>query len=377
MYLLLMESTQLPSGAPGQMVLKTGIVVIGAGQAGLSAAYHLSQKGLTPVRDFIILDDAPAPGGAWQFRWPSLTLSTVNRVHDLPGMSFAETLDEGEEQVEARLAVPRYYQAYERQFNLPVYRPIKVESVTHRGERFLIEADRMRLSARGIINATGTWSKPYIPSYPGAELFKGRQLHTKDYYSAEEFRGLRVAIVGGGISALQLMNEISFLAETRWFTRRPPVFNKGPFNEELGSRAVAKVEERVRAGLEPESVVSVTGLIETPYVESMRKRGILQPHPMFTEIREEGVVMQDASVWQADVILWCTGFRSALNHMEGLKLRSPLGGIQMGGRLATQVVKDPRIHLIGYGPSASTIGANRAGRAAADELTTYLGIHPA
>ena len=46
----------------------------------------------------------------------------------------------------------------------------------------------------------------------------------------------------------------------------------------------------------------------------------------------------------------------------------------MTGRLATQVAVDPRVHLIGYGPSASTIGANRAGRAAAAELTAYLGM---
>ena len=46
----------------------------------------------------------------------------------------------------------------------------------------------------------------------------------------------------------------------------------------------------------------------------------------------------------------------------------------MTGRLATQVAKDPRIHLVGYGPSASTIGANRAGAAAATELMAYLGL---
>ncbi len=44
----------------------------------------------------------------------------------------------------------------------------------------------------------------------------------------------------------------------------------------------------------------------------------------------------------------------------------------MDGRLATRVAKDPRIHLVGYGPSASTIGANRAGRAAARELLDHL-----
>jgi hypothetical protein len=54
-------------------------------------------------------------------------------------------------------------------------------------------------------------------------------------------------------------------------------------------------------------------------------------------------------------------------------LREPGGGISMTGRLATQVAKDPRVHLVGYGPSASTIGANRAGRAAARELIAFLG----
>ena len=70
----------------------------------------------------------------------------------------------------------------------------------------------------------------------------------------------------------------------------------------------------------------------------------------------------------ADVILWCTGFRSSLDHLAPLDLRGPDGGILMTGRLATQVAKDPRVHLVGYGPSASTIGANRAGGAAASEM---------
>jgi hypothetical protein len=54
-------------------------------------------------------------------------------------------------------------------------------------------------------------------------------------------------------------------------------------------------------------------------------------------------------------------------------LREPSGGITMTGRLATQDAKDPRVHLVGYGPSASTIGANRAGAAAVRELMEFLG----
>ncbi|MBN9138419.1 MAG: pyridine nucleotide-disulfide oxidoreductase, partial [Phyllobacterium sp.] len=63
-----------------------------------------------------------------------------------------------------------------------------------------------------------------------------------------------------------------------------------------------------------------------------------------------------------------------LDHLAPLQIREENGGIIMSGRLATQVAKDPRIHLGGYGPSASTIGANRAGGAAARELTDYLGL---
>jgi len=351
--------------------LKLDIVVIGAGQAGLSAAYHLKKLGLVPQRDFLILDRAPQPGGAWQFRWPSLTLSTVNRVHDLPGLAFADYAG-ADETVRASVAVPHYFAAYEEHFDLRVLRPAAVSVVCDRGDRLRVESDRGLFSARGIINATGTWENPYIPTYPGADRFKGKTLHTRDFQSAEAFAGQHVLIVGGGISAIQLLDQISRVTRTTWVTRTPPRWREGPFDEEAGRAAVAMVEERVRAGLPPRAVVSVTGLPVTPAIEDMRRRGVLERQPMFADITPNGVRWDDGRELDVDVILWCTGFRSALDHLAPLQLREQSGGIAMTGRLATQVAKDPRIHLVGYGPSASTIGANRAGAAAARELAQYL-----
>jgi thioredoxin reductase len=363
------------TSAPASPVaLKTDIVVIGAGQAGLSSAYHLKKLGVVPDRGFVVLDQAPQPGGAWQFRWPSLKLSTVNRIHDLPGMPFSEAVDTDATEVEASVAVPQYFAAYEQTFDLPVYRPVKVTVVCDRGERLRIETDRGNFSVRGVINATGTWETAYIPEYPGADRFMGRQLHTKDYRTAEEFAGQHVVIVGGGISAIQLLDEVSRVTTTTWVTRRPPQFRPGPFTEDRGRAAVALVEDRVRRGLPPNSVVSVTGLPVTPAVEAMQARGVLNRLPMFSEILEDGVRWSDGTVVRADVILWCTGFRSSLDHLAPLMLREPGGGITMSGKLATQVAKDPRVHLVGYGPSASTIGANRAGAAAARELMAFLGL---
>ncbi|MBL0938238.1 MAG: FAD-dependent oxidoreductase [Gemmatimonadaceae bacterium] len=356
--------------------LRTDIVVIGAGQAGLSAAYHLSLRGLAPVRQYLVLDQESGPGGAWQHRWPSLTLSTVNRIHDLPGMPFSDMVDPSAASVFAADAVPRYFAAYEQRFALPVYRPLKVDQVERHDTGYLLHTSRGEISARGIINATGTWTKPNIPHIAGAEQFGGRTLHTRDYRTADEFVGQHVVIVGGGISAIQLLDQISHITRTTWVTRREPVFREGPFDDVAGSRAVKLVDDRVRAGLPPESVVSVTGLPVTPAIEAMRARGVLTRLPMFSRITSTGVMWDDGRTLDADVILWCTGFLSALDHLDPLELREPGGGIVMTGRLATQVQRDPRVHLVGYGPSASTIGANRAGRAAADELISALDQPP-
>jgi len=358
--------------ASQRAAIKTEIVVIGAGQAGLSSAYHLRRNGLEPGRGFVVLDAEQGPGGAWRHRWPSLTLSTVNRVHDLPGMAFADTVTEATDSVPANIAVPRYYDAYEARFALPILRPAPVSVVTRRGDRLRVESALGEFSARGLINATGTWSRPFIPDYPGAASFRGETLHTRDYRTAEAFRGRHVVIVGAGISAIQLLDEISRVTTTTWVSRRAPEFRDGPFDEEAGRAAVKRVEERVRAGLPPLSVVSVTGLRMTPAIAAMQARGALVHHPMFSEITPDGIRWPDGSTQRADVILWCTGFRSALDHLAPLDLREPSGGIVMTGRLATEVARDPRIHLVGYGPSASTIGANRAGAAAAAELMATL-----
>jgi NADH dehydrogenase FAD-containing subunit len=90
---------------------------------------------------------------------------------------------------------------------------------------------------------------------------------------------------------------------------------------------------------------------------------------MFDCITEDGVAWQDGRFVAADVLLWATGFRAAVQHLAPLRLRAAGGGIRMDG---TQVAGEPRLHLVGYGPSASTIGANRAGQAAARRLRRVL-----
>ena len=322
------------------------------------------------MRSYIVLDAEDGPGGAWRHRWKSLLMATVNGISDLPGIP--QPAVDPEEASSSFLA--RYFGGYEQQLGLAIERPVKVRSVAREdhdaGGRLRIATSGGDWSARAVINATGTWTRPFWPIYPGRASFRGRQLHVADYVSAEEFRGRHVVVVGGGISAVGLLDEISQVTTTSWFTRREPVWRDAAFDRQAGHDAVALVEERVRQGLPPQSVVAVTGLIWTPALRAAAARGVLERHPMFTGIEPGGVRMADGSFLAADVILWATGFRAELEHLAPLHLRGPGGGIAMDG---TRVAAEPRVHLIGYGPSSSTIGANRAGRAAVAVILRLFG----
>lgn len=347
------------------------VVVVGAGQAGLSSAYHLRRTGFEPERDFVVLDHAPRPGGAWQFRWPSLTYGKVHGMHALPGME----LTDADPDRPSSEVVAEYFDAYEHAFDLRVRRPVDVRAVREGDAgRLLVETSDGTWSTRALINATGTWDRPFWPRYPGQETFRGRQLHTAQYAGPQDFAGQRVVVVGGGASGTQHLLEIApYAAGTTWVTRRPPVFREGPFSEDVGREAVALVEERVRQGLPPKSVVSVTGLPLNDAIRQGLADGVLDRLPMFDRIASDGVEWDDGRRVAADVILWATGFRAAVDHLAPLRLREPGGGIRVEG---TRAVADARIHLVGYGPSASTIGANRAGRAAVRDIRRLLADSP-
>ncbi len=340
-------------------------IVVGAGQAGLSASYHLARLGI----EHVVLDAGDEPGGAWRHRWDSLTMEDLHGVADLPDAAAPTS-----SQVRANEAVPAWFAEYEQAHRLPVLRPVRVDEVTTEGDLLRVRAGTRTWRTRTLVNATGTWTRPFVPHYPGRDSFRGEQLHTVDYPGPEPFRGRRVLVVGGGASAVQHLGELAAVTETLWVTRRAPVW-VDRFGPEDGRRAVARVTERVGRGLPPTSVVGVTGLALRPQEQAAARLGAYERLPMFSRIEPDGVRWADGHVEPVDVILWATGFRPAVAHLAPLGLRSEHGGIALDttpGSAATTAVADPRIQLVGYGPSASTIGGNRAGRQAALAVRRWL-----
>lgn len=336
-------------------------LVIGAGQAGLSTSFHLRRLGI----DHVVLDANPQAGGAWQHRWDSLTMADVHGVADLPDAPAP-----GRSHDRANEVVPSWFADYEGAHGLPVIRPVDVQRVEDDDGLLRVTAGPRHWFTRTLVNATGTWTRPFVPAYPGIETFAGEQWHTADYPGPEHLAGKRVLVVGGGASAVQFLGELAPIADTVWVTRREPIWRTDDFTPEIGRAAVAMVEDRVRRGLPPRSVVSVTGLVLREQERAAERLGAYDRRPMFARIEPYGVRWEDGTFEAVDVILWATGFRPAVSHLAPLHLRSEYGGIRLDG---TTAVADPRVQLVGYGPSASTIGANRAGRRAAVAVSGFLG----
>lgn len=378
------------------------IVVIGAGQAGLTAGYHLVRRGLKPWDDFVILDANEGPGGAWRHRWDSLTFSGAHGIHPLPGTR----LDNPDPNEPSNQLVPRYYGEHEEEHDLPVLRPVRVDLVTFESGRFFLETCSGPLTCDAIINATGTWDSPHMPFHTGVDLFEGRHVHTKDYEGVENFAGQRVLVVGGGTSAIQFLEELDAAGvETVWSTRSVPRWTSKPFDEEWGRQVEADVQAHTSQGKPPPSIVAVTGLPLAPY-RTWIESGLLVSRGRVVSFTAAGVVLNGPGTdgrgypdqgeaqelinpqnvrqlpgksaerdgcWETpiDTVLWATGFKPHVRHLRGLRLRESAGGFLIAGDGVT-VVKQPGLFVAGYGASASTLGATRAGRAAAMAALAHI-----
>ena len=266
---------------------------------------------------------------------------------------------------------------------MPVRRPARVHSITRDDDphgRLLVDSSAGTWASRVVISATGTWRRPFLPRYPGMELFTGRQLHSTQYHGPETLAGQRVIIVGGGNTAAQLLAELSLVAHTTWMTLHPPHFLPDDVDGRVLFQRTAARRRALAAGEpDPGPTGSLGDMVMVPSVRAARDRGVLTAQPMFTRLTRHGVIAEDGRELEADVILWCTGFRPDLAHLAPLELRGPDGSIPVSDTMA---VGEPRLHLVGYGDwtglaSATLIGVGLNARAAVDAIVAQLCVRGA
>ena len=352
----------------------SSVVVIGAGQAGLSAGYYLRRAGLRPGEGYVIVDTADRPGGAWRLAWPSLRLFSPASQSSLPGWPmppWAEGFPRAQHVVD-------YLTSYELRYSLPVLRPIDVHGVHDGGPgepRYRVSTSAGDWTADAVISTTGTWGRPFWPAYPGQHAFAGRQLHTADYRGPEELAGAHVVVVGGGNSAAQLLAEISTVATTTWVTQHPPRFLPDDVDGRVLFAMAAARAAQLASGqaAAPAKGAALGDIVMVPSVREARERGVLHSEPMFSRLTPDGVSWTDGRRQRADVVLWCTGFRPALSHLAPLRLPRIDGHALTEG---TRAAGRTGLHLLGYGDwtgpaSATLIGVGRTARAAVDDIVQH------
>jgi len=285
-----------------------GTVVIGGGQSGLAAGYYLKQHDLS----FVILDEHDRVGDAWRKRWDSLRLFTPGRYDGLPGMPFPgspssyPTKDETAD----------YLEAYAREFELPVRRGVKVDSLSKDGDRFEVRCGECTLFAENVVVATGASNTPRVPAFARELDERIVQLHSKEYRNPSQIQKGAVLVVGAGNSGAEIAIELAPHHKT-WLS--------GPDTGQEPARAGSHIDHLITPLM---WFVATRLTVRTALGRKLRDhftdppRGIplgrvrqkdfahagIERLPRMTAVRNGYPVLENGRVLEVSNVIWCTGY---------------------------------------------------------------------
>ena len=197
------------------------VAVIGTGFGGLGAAVRLRRAGVT---DVVLLERADAVGGTWRDNtYPGCACDVPSHLYSF---SFAPNPDwprsfSGQPHIRA------YLEQVTDTFDLRPHIRFNAEVLALRWDperlRWHIRTRRGDLTADVVVSAAGPLSDPQIPDIPGLDGFPGEVFHSARWNHDVDLRGKRVAVVGTGASAVQIVPAIQAeVGHLTLFQRTPP-----------------------------------------------------------------------------------------------------------------------------------------------------------
>jgi putative flavoprotein involved in K+ transport len=277
------------------------VVVVGAGQAGLTMGYFLKQQG----RPFLIVE-AGSIASAWRERWESLTLFTPRRYSSLPGFPFPGDPDG----YPTRDEVIPYLEAYAEKFDLPVEDHTPVRSLKADNGRFVLELDGKTITADRVVVATGPFQAPYIPEVAERLAPEVFQTHATGYRKPDDIPEGTVLVVGGGNTGFQIAKELSathrvVLAVGSRQTPLPQRFLGRDLFWWLTKSRLFKTTIESRLG---RRLSTRDTLIGSSPRELTRRYGV-ELKPRVVDASGRTVRFEDGSELEVDAVLWATGYR--------------------------------------------------------------------
>jgi putative flavoprotein involved in K+ transport len=320
-------------------------VVIGGGQAGLAAGYHLRKRG----RSFVILDAGERVGDSWRTRWPSLKLYSPAKVDGLPGMPYPaprNSFPTGYEFAD-------YLEAYAQRFELPVETGVRVDSLTREGDTFVVTAGERRFEAENVVVATGVMQKPVTPDFAAELDPRIRQLHSFDYRSPDQLQPGAVLVVGAAHSGGDIAYELAGAGYSTTLSGR----HTGQIPLPLESRRMRFMFPVLRV------VWSRLLTVNTPLGRKMKPKLRSHGGPLLRvkerDLEAAGVerafertvgvengrpVLDDGRVLDVANVVWCTGFR---NDFDWIRIPFPMGEDGYPEQVRGAVEGVPGLYFVG------------------------------
>lgn len=339
------------------------VLILGSGFSGLAMAARLQQDGVS----FLVLERASTVGGTWRDNvYPGCACDVASHLYSL---SFALN--------------PDWTSAYARQPEIRAYleglvderalRPHIVFGAEVRAAVFsegwtLRCADGRVFRGRFVVNGVGALRDPSIPSVPNA--FQGPQMHSARWDASVSLEGKRVVVIGTGASAVQIVPAIQgqvgsmavvqrtppwivprrdtrYSDLTRWCFRhvpglgrlwrwmmwlnhevRYPLFFGGGALQGLAKRALrwhlrsAVADPALRVRVTPDYRIGCKRvLVAEGWYEALQQPHVSLCSGSVASLEEDAVVLEDGTRLEADVVIWCTGFR----------VDDPLGAMTVAG----------------------------------------------
>ena len=290
-------------------------VVVGGGQAGLAAGWHLARLG----RSFVILDAGARVGDPWRGRWDSLRLYTPARYSGLPGWPFPAD----PWHYPTRDQVADYLEAYAARFELPVRSGTRVDRLTRNGDRFLVTAGDRHFAAANVVVASGAYHHPRVPEFAAGLDRSILQLHSSAYRRPAQLRDGAVLVVGAANSGAEIALELSATHPVRLSGRHP-----GNEPARAGSRLdrlttpaiwftfsrVLSVGNPVGRRLRPKLLTAAAPLAR------VRRRDLaaagVERVPPTAGTRDGLPLLADGRTLEVANVVWCTGYRHDLGWLD-------------------------------------------------------------
>ncbi len=351
------------------------VVVVGAGQAGLSVGYHLAKRGVP----FVILEANERVGDTWRRRWDSLRLFTTARYDGLDGMPFPAAAD----RFVTKDEMADYLEAYAKRFALPVRCGVRVERIERRGEHYVIETNGGRLEARHVVVAMANYQSPKVPPFAGALDPLIVQLHSSAYRNPSQLKEGGVLVVGAGNSGAEIAVEVGKSHPT-WLSGRDvghlPFRIERSLGQVLQAFLLRVVFHRVLTVDTPLGRKARPGLVAhaAPLIrvrsEDLQAAGVRRV-PRTVGVEGGRPLLEDGRVLDVANVIWCTGYHPGLSwlglpvldehgepvHVRGLVPEQP--GLSFVGQHFLYAMSSSMVH--GVGRDAARIADAIAGRRAA------------